>query len=71
MADAQRWIDRLNLRNEDITRAPVDLAALFEGHSSEGRYRLMIYQAADRILRKRGATTNLGDFDMSHHRQGG
>jgi hypothetical protein len=28
----------------------------------------MIYQAADRILRKRGATTNIGEFDASHHR---
>lgn len=66
MAEAQLWIDRKNLKNEDIRAKPVILEELFEGHESTGRFRIMIYQAADRILRKRGAETNLALIDQSH-----
>lgn len=68
MADAQRWIDRAQLRREDIAAGPLNLERLFEGHPSEGRYRLMIYQAADRIIGKRGGSTNLNEYDQRHYR---
>ena len=41
------------------------LEELFEGLEQDGRYRMMIYEAATRILRKRGANTNLHLIDMA------
>ena len=63
--EAQLWIDRKNFKNSDIAGTRFALEELFDGHDSEGRYRMMIYEAATRILRKRGANTNLHQIDIA------
>ena len=61
MADAQLMIDRLNLKNADIAGRLLDLDELFKGHPYKGRYRTMVFQAAERILKRRGANVTWSD----------
>lgn len=61
MADAQLMIERLNLKNADIAGRLIDLDELFKGHPHTGRYRTMVFQAAERILNRRGANVTWKD----------
>lgn len=60
--DAQRLVDRLQLKNEDIQGKLLDLNVLLKDCPHDGRFRTMVFQAAHRILKKRGANTNIGDI---------
>lgn len=59
---AQLWIDRKQLKNSDLKGHLIDLNELFAGAPWEGRFRVMVFQAGARILKKRGANTNIADF---------
>lgn len=71
MRDAQIAVDRLQLKNEDVVGKVLDLKVLFADHPSSGRYRVMVMQAAHRILEKRGALTNVSKLDVKRKRQPG
>jgi len=60
-SSAQLRIDRLQLKNADLQGRLIDLNVMFENAPFDGRYRVMVLQAAARILKKRGTNTNLGD----------
>lgn len=64
-------VERLQLKNEEIFGKRLDLNELFADHPSTGRYRVMVLQAAHRILSKRGALTNIGALDVKRHREPG
>lgn len=71
MRDAQLAVDRLQLKNEDIAGKVLDLNVLFADHPSRGRFRVMVLQAAHRILEKRGALTNIRKVDIKRRREPG
>lgn len=60
--EAQRHLDRLQLKNEDIRGRILDLNELFKDTAFEGRFRTMVLQAAARLLKKRGVNTNIADI---------
>lgn len=61
MAEAQRMLDRLQLRNEDIQGKLIDLDELFKDCPHSGRFRIMVFQAAERILKKRGVNVTFAE----------
>lgn len=65
---AQQHIDRLQLTREQVFGKRLDLHELFADHHSTGRFRVMVLQAADRILVNRGGHTNITDLDIKAHR---
>ncbi len=71
MRDAQLAVDRLQLKNEDIAGKVLDLNVLFADHPSRGRFRVMVLQAAHRILENRGALTNIRKVDIKRRREPG
>jgi hypothetical protein len=71
LRDGQLAVDRLQLKNEEIAGKVLDLNVLLADHPSRGRYRVMIFQAAHRILEKRGALTNLKALDVKRRREPG
>lgn len=68
---AQQHIDRLQLTREQVAGQRLDLQALFADHPSTGRFRVMVLQAADRILVNRGGHTTITDLDIKAHREPG
>ena len=68
MRDAQIAIDRLQLKNSEISGKTLDLEVLLADHESRGRFRVMVFQAAARILEKRGAMTNIALKDIRRRR---
>lgn len=69
--EAEAAVDRLQLKNDQIRGRVLDLDELFADHPSTGRFRVMLMQAAHRILEKRGALTNIGKMDVKRHRAPG
>jgi len=53
--EAARWLDRLQLKNSKIKGTIVDLRPHAHLVTAEGQYRAMIFEAAKRNLKKRGA----------------
>lgn len=68
MREAQRAVDRMQLRNEDIEGKILDLNVILADHPSTGRFRVMVFQAVHRILENRGARTNIGKIDVRRRR---
>lgn len=48
-------LDRLQLRNEDIQGKLINLDELLKDCPHSGRFKIMVFQAAERALKKRGA----------------
>jgi len=71
MKEAQLVVDRLQLKNAEINGKKVDLNEAMKDHVSSGRFRVMIMQAATRLLAKRGARTNIASIDVKRRRQPG
>lgn len=69
--EAQLLVDQLQLKNTDINGQKLDLREIMEDHPSTGRYRVMVMQAAHRILEKRGARTNIAKLDVKRRRAPG
>lgn len=59
--EARRWIDSLNLQN--VKGRLIDLRAPAKKLTFQGHFRKMVLQAADRLLKTRGATAVLPDDD--------
>jgi hypothetical protein len=59
--EAKRWIDGLNLQN--VKGTLVDLRVPAEQLRFQGHFRVMVFQAAKRLLKKRGAAVILPDSD--------
>ena len=57
--EAARWLDRLQLKNSEIRGAVVDLRPYAHLVKAEAQYRAMIFEAAKRLLKKRGAVAIL------------
>lgn len=55
--EAKRWIDGLNLQN--VKGTLVDLREPAQALRFRGRFRAMVFQAAKRLLKKRGAAVIL------------
>ncbi len=62
---------RLQLRNEEIFGRRLDVMELLKDHPSTGRFRVMVMQAAARILEGRGALTNIKAVDIKKRREPG
>lgn len=69
--EAERIVDRLQLRNSEINGQKIDLQTVMADHPSTGRYRVMIMQAVHRALEKRGARTNIAKQDVKRRREPG
>jgi hypothetical protein len=59
--EAKRWIDSLNLQN--VKGALVDLSAPAQQIHFQGHFRVMVLQAAKRLLKKGGAAVILPEED--------
>lgn len=71
MKEAQLLVDRLQLKNTEINGQKIDLKEVMKDHASTGRYRVMVMQAAHRLLEKRGARTNIAKMDVKRRRAPG
>lgn len=71
LKDAQLLVDRLQLKNTEINGQKLDLNEIMKDHESTGRYRVMIMQAATRLLAKRGARTNIAKQNVKRRRAPG
>jgi len=57
--EAARLIDRLQLRNDRIKGTTIDLRPYAHLVRQEGQFRTMVFRAAGRILKSRGAESIL------------
>lgn len=71
MKDAQLLVDRLQLKNSEINGQKLDLNEIMKDHPSSGRFRVMVMQAATRLLAKRGARTNIAKQNVKRRRAPG
>ena len=54
--EAQRLVDRMQLKNSEISGKRIEIGPIMEKCSQEeGPFRVMISQGVERILRSRGA----------------
>jgi len=58
-AEAARWIDRLQLKTDEIKGTTIDLRPYAHMVQQEGQFRTMVFRAAARILKSRGADSIL------------
>ena len=71
MKEAQVVVDRAQLKNSEINGQKLDLDTIMKDHPSTGRFRVMVMQAATRLLEKRGARTNIAKMDVKRRRAPG
>ena len=59
--EASRWLDSIQLKNGEIRGTVVDLRPYAHLLNAEAQFRVMVYDAAKRALKKRGADCILPD----------